>query len=83
MIPSPLKKQWTSTGLRTMQVKLKVVLHYYEPMKTYSRIGLLRSCGNLQSYWTATKLLKLTVVLDYYKAMVTYSRIVLLRLPYS
>ncbi len=35
--------------------------------------------GNLQSYWTTTKLLKLTVVLDYYEAMETYSRIGLLR----
>ncbi len=33
--------------------------------ETYSRIGLLRSYGNLQSYWTTTKLWKLTVVLDY------------------
>ena len=32
---------------------------------TYSRIGLLRSYGNLQSYWTTAKLGKLTVVLDY------------------
>ncbi len=46
---------------------------------TYSRIGLLRSYGNLQSYWTTTKLWKLTVVLDYYEAMETYSRIGLLR----
>ena len=38
-------------------------------METYSRIGLLRSYGNLQSYWTTTKLWKLTVVLDYYEAM--------------
>ncbi len=44
-------------------------------METYSRIGLLRSYGNLQSYWTTTKLWKLTVVLDYYEAMETYSRI--------
>ncbi len=48
-------------------------------METYSRIGLLRSYGNLRSYWTATKLWKLTVVLDYYEAMETYSRIGLLR----
>ncbi len=34
--------------------------------KTYSRIGLLRSYGNWQSYWTTTKLWKLTVVLEYY-----------------
>jgi hypothetical protein len=45
----------------------------------YSRIGLLRSYGNLQSYWTTTKLWKLTVVLDYYEAMGTYSSIGLLR----
>jgi hypothetical protein len=31
--------------------------------------------GNLQSYWTTTKIWKLTVVLDYYEAMETYSRI--------
>ncbi len=35
-------------------------------MEPYSRIGLLRSYSNLQSYWTATKLRKLTLVLDYY-----------------
>jgi hypothetical protein len=34
---------------------------------TYSRIGLPQSYGNLQSYWTTTKLWKLTVVLDYYE----------------
>jgi hypothetical protein len=34
-------------------------------METYSRIGLLRSYGNLQSYWTNTKLWKPTVVLAY------------------
>jgi hypothetical protein len=50
-------------------------LDYYEAMETYSRIGLLRSYGNLQSYWTTTKLWKLTVVLNYYEAMETYSRI--------
>jgi hypothetical protein len=38
------------------------------------------TCGNLQSYWTTTKLWKLTVVLDYYEAMETYSRIGLLRI---
>ncbi len=43
--------------------------------ETYGRIGLLRSYGNLQSYWTTTKLRKLTVVFDYYEAMETYSRI--------
>jgi hypothetical protein len=32
-------------------------------VETYSRIGLLRSYENLQSYWTITKLWKLTVVL--------------------
>ncbi len=45
------------------------------PVETYSRIGLLRSYRNLQSYWTTKKLWKLTVVLDYYEAMETYSRI--------
>ncbi len=34
-------------------------------METYSRIGLLRIYGNLQSYWTTANLWKLTVVLDY------------------
>jgi hypothetical protein len=48
-------------------------------METYSRIGLLRSDRNLQSYWTTTKLWKLTVVLEYYEARETYSRIGLLR----
>jgi hypothetical protein len=46
--------------------------------ETYSRIGLLLRDGNLQSYWTTTKLLKLTVVLVYYETMKTYSRIRLL-----
>ena len=55
--------------------KLTVVLDLYEDMETYSRIGLLRSYGNLQSYWTTTKLWKLSVVLDYYEAIETYSRI--------
>ncbi len=45
---------------------------------TYSRIVLPRSHGNLQSYWTTTKVWKLTVVFDYYEAMETY-RIELLR----
>ena len=58
--------------------KLTVVLDYYEAMEAYSRIGLLRSYGNLHSYWTTTKLLKLTVVLDYCEAIETYSRIGLL-----
>ena len=51
------------------------------PGETYSRIGLLRSYGNLQSYWTNAKLWKLIVVLDYYEALETYSRIGL-RQPY-
>jgi hypothetical protein len=58
--------------------KLTVVLDYYESMETYSRIGLLRSYGNLQSYWTTTNLGKLTVVLDYYEPKETCSRIELL-----
>ena len=62
-----------------MEWELTVVLDYYGAMKTYSRIGLLRRYGNLQSYWTNTRLWKLTVVLDYYEAMETYSRIGLLR----
>ncbi len=48
-------------------------------IETYSRIGLLESYGNIQSYWTSTKLWKLTVVLDNYEAMETYSRIGLVR----
>jgi hypothetical protein len=39
-----------------------VVLDYYENKETYGRIGLLQSYGNLQSYWTITKLRKLTVL---------------------
>ncbi len=42
---------------------------------SYSRIGLLRSHGNLQSYWTTAKLWKLTIVLDCCEAKKTYSRI--------
>ena len=41
-------------------MKLTVVLDYYKAMGTYSRIGLLRSYRNLQSYWTTTKLCKPT-----------------------
>jgi hypothetical protein len=48
-------------------------------LETYSRIGLLRSYGNIQSYWATTKLWRHTVVLGYYEAMETYSRIGLLR----
>ncbi len=50
-------------------------MDYNEAIETYSRIGPQRSYGNLQSYWTTTKLWKLTVVLDYCEAMETYSRI--------
>ncbi len=49
--------------------------------ETYGRIGLLRSHGNLQSYWTTTKLWKLTVVLDYREAMETHSCIGMLLGP--
>ncbi len=35
--------------------------------------------GNLQSYWTTTKLRELTVVLNYYEVKETYSHIGLLR----
>jgi hypothetical protein len=71
----------TDSGTHLSRLKLTVVLGYYEAMETYSRIGLLRSYRNLQSYWTTTKLWnlqsywtttkpwKLTVVLDYYEAM--------------
>ena len=62
-----------------MRWKLTVVLDYYETMETYSRIGLVQRYGNLQPYWTITKLWKLTVVLAYYEAMKTYSRIGLLK----
>ena len=31
-------------------------LLYFLQVETYSRIGLLRSYGNLQSYWTTAKL---------------------------
>jgi hypothetical protein len=48
-------------------------------LETYSRIGLLQSYGNLQSYWTSTKLWNLTVVLDYCEAMEPYSLIGLQR----
>ena len=40
--------------------KLTVVLDYYEAMETCSRIGLLRSYGNLQSYFRAA----LTILSD-------------------
>jgi hypothetical protein len=51
---------WTTTKLW----KLTVVLDYYEDMETYSRIGLLRSYGNLQSYWTRSKSNDLQVDVD-------------------
>jgi hypothetical protein len=56
---------WT-TNLSRVDWELTVVLDYYDAMETYSRIGLLRSYGNLRSYWTTTKLWKLTVVLNYH-----------------
>ena len=52
---------------------------HFNSSETYSRIGLLRSNGSFQSYWTTTKIWKLTVVLDFYEAMETYGRIGLLR----
>ncbi len=48
-----------------MLLKLTRILEHCEAMETYSRIGILRSYGNLQSYWTNAKLWKLTVVLEY------------------
>ena len=51
--------------------KLSVLLEYQDVKETYSRIVLLRSYENLQSYWTTAKLWKLTVVLDNYEAMET------------
>ncbi len=38
-------------------------------METYSRIGLLRGDGNLQSYWTTTRRWKIRVVLGYRNAL--------------
>jgi hypothetical protein len=46
-------------------------------METYSRIRLLRSHGNLQSYWATTKLWKLAVVLEHYEAIETNSHMAL------
>ncbi len=67
-------------------LKLSASTQYLEEVRqhlsrcgTYSRIGLPRSYGNLQSYWTTTKLWNITVVLDCYEAMETYSRIGILR----
>ncbi len=42
-------------------------MDYHEAKETYSRIGLLRGYGSLQSYWTTTRLWTLTVVLYYYR----------------
>ncbi len=50
--------------------KLTVVLYCYEAKETYSRIGLLRSYGNLQPYWTTTNLMEVTVVLYCCEAIV-------------
>ncbi len=44
-------------------------MNYSEVIGTSSRIRIVRSYGNLQSYWTSTKPWKLTVVLDYYEYM--------------
>ena len=56
--------------------KVKIEPNYASVLlETYSRIGLVRSYGNLQSYWTTKYLWKLTVVLDYWEGMETYSRI--------
>ncbi len=46
-------------------------------METYSRIGLLRSYRNLQSYWTTTELLKRTVVYTQSIVHITSSNIVI------
>ena len=57
----------SSHCLKNIAVReLTVVLDYYEAKETYSRIGLQRSYGNLQSYWTTAGLRKPTVVLDLY-----------------
>ena len=55
------------------------IFQWQKKVGTYSRIGLPRSYGTLQSYWSTTRLLKHTVVLDYYEAIETYSRIELPR----
>ncbi len=60
-------------------LKLTVVLDYCEELETYSRIELLRSYGNLQSYWNTRKLQKITVVFEYYEAMEIHGGIELLR----
>ncbi len=61
-------------------IELVSDLNQYERGQvTYSRIGLLKCQGNLQSYWTTKVPRKLTVVLDYYRAKETYSRIGLLQ----
>ncbi len=49
-----------------MPWKLTVVLNYWNAKETYSRSGLLKCHGNLQSYWTTVIPRKLTVVLDYW-----------------
>jgi hypothetical protein len=46
ILPGNLQSYWTTTKLW----KLTVVLDHYEAKETYSRIGPLRSYGNLQSY---------------------------------
>ncbi len=70
--------KYSNNDFVKLLVKLTVVLDHRDSMETYGRIGLLRIYGNLQSYWTTTKLWKLTVVLDYCGATKTYSRIGLL-----
>jgi hypothetical protein len=47
---------WTTVPARLGIGKLTVVFDYYEAMKTYSRIGLLRSRESIQSYCATTKL---------------------------
>jgi hypothetical protein len=42
-----VKGQDASYNMAPQVRKLTVVLDYYEAMETYSRIGLLRSYGNL------------------------------------
>ncbi len=67
------------SGPKPLARDMEAEVVFIGDLETYSRIRLLRSYGNLQSYWTTAKLWKLTVVLDYPEAMETYSRIGLLR----
>jgi hypothetical protein len=43
-------KRILSSQVNVRTSKLTVVLDYYEAIETYSRIGLIQSYGNLQTY---------------------------------